>query len=151
MMAASLQPSQSLARPLAPKGLGAPRRGVGRRVSAPFARARVCPLDAVCTARSLPPVTLGEGCRRRYAYEAAVALYTHVGSLLALRDLDALRTFLAHSVTGAVVDDEAMRAPLVSLEDLATQPLARNPDALKVGAKRGKRCLGAVLKVPYRY
>eukprot|EP00966_Prymnesium_polylepis_P296046 6837880-Prymnesium_polylepis.1 len=52
--------------------------------------------------------------RRRYSYEACCVLYCLVPALVAAGELDALREFLANSLTGAVLTDDAVRTGVVS-------------------------------------
>ena len=51
--------------------------------------------------------------RHRYTYEGFVALI-HIAVLLAASDFDAVRELLAHSLTGLVLTDDAVRAGLAS-------------------------------------
>ena len=50
-----------------------------------------------------------------YAYETIGAMYVHPGSMILTGDLEALRSFMAHSLVGATIDDEAMRSGVASL------------------------------------
>ncbi len=79
-------------------------------------RAFPSPAPAPCAPPSLQPLDSDPECRSRgrVSYEVLNATYYLTPSLLLAGELGMLRDFLAHSLVGAAVDDEAVRAGVAS-------------------------------------